>query len=166
MPQSYRVGVRLRALEEREGRLASYIRQAPPRWLTIAAVLLTLFGAAGLFAFYGDVTMNESRLAAMSEWDRNFYAARPGWFVWVYGAAVWAGFFGAVALLLRRRVARPLYIVSLVAVIVQFGFVFLATDLIAAKGVATVVPFPIVILAVTAAGLWLSTRGIRRGWLR
>lgn len=146
--------------------MASYIRQAPPRWLTIVALLLMLFGAAGLFAFYGDVTMNESRLATMDEWDRAFFTARPGWFVWVYGAAVWAGFFGAVALLLRRRIARPLYIVSLLAVVVQFGWVFAATDLIAAKGAATVVPFPLVILAVTLFGSGLATRGIRRGWLR
>ncbi|WP_294260419.1 hypothetical protein [uncultured Sphingomonas sp.] len=146
--------------------MASYIRQAPPRWLTIVAVLLLLFGAAGLVAFYGDVTMNESRLAAMPAWDRAFFASRPGWFVWVYGAAVWAGFFGAAALLLRRRIARPLYIVSLVAVVMQFGWVFAATDLIAVKGAATVVPFPIVILGVTVLGLGIATRGIRRGWLR
>ncbi|MBB5698479.1 hypothetical protein [Sphingomonas yantingensis] len=146
--------------------MASYIRQAPPRWLTIVAALLLLFGAAGLFAFYGDVTMNESRLAAMPAWDRTFFATRPGWFIWVYGTAVWTGFFGAIALLLRRRIARPLYIVSLVAVVVQFGWVFAATDLIAVKGAATVVPFPIVILGVTILGLGIATRGIRRGWLR
>ncbi|PCD02597.1 hypothetical protein COC42_14445 [Sphingomonas spermidinifaciens] len=146
--------------------MAAYIRQAPPRWLVLVAFLLLLFGAAGLFAFYRDATMNETRLATMSEFDRNFFVSRPGWFIWVYGAAVWAGFFGALALMLRRRVARPLYIVSLIAVVVQFGWVFAVTDLIAAKGAATVLPFPLVILGVTLLGVWLSTRGIRRGWLR
>lgn len=146
--------------------MAAYIRQAPPRWLTIVAILLLLFGASGLFAFYGDVTMSETRLAAMSDWDRSFYTARPAWFIWIYGAAVWAGFFGALALLLRRRLAKFMYLLSLIAVVVQFGWVFASTDLVAAKGAATVVPFPLVIVAVTLFGVWLSTRGIRRGWLR
>ncbi|WP_315760889.1 hypothetical protein [Sphingomonas sp. Y38-1Y] len=146
--------------------MASYIRTARPRWFTIVAALLVLWGVAGIFAFYSDVTMNESRLAAMADYDRRFFLTRPGWFIWVYGAAVWAGLFGAAALLMHRRLARPLYIVSLIAVVVQFGWVFLATDLIAAKGAATVVPFPVVILAVTLFGLWLSTHAGRRGWLR
>lgn len=146
--------------------MAAYVRQSPPRWLGAVAVLLVLWGLAGIFAFYGDVTMNESRLAAMSEYDRALFASRPGWFIWVYGAAVWAQLFAAIALLLRRRLASALFAVALLAVIVQFGWVFLATDIVAAKGAATVVPFPVLIVAVAVFGLWLSRRGSQRGWLR
>jgi hypothetical protein len=146
--------------------LAAYIRQSPPRWFAVVASLLILWGVAGIFAFYGDVTMNESRLAAMTPYDRQFYEGRPAWFVWVYGVAVWAALAGSIALWARRRLARPLYLVSLGAVVVQFGWAFLATDLIAAKGAANVVPFPVVILAVALFQLWLATRASRRGWLR
>lgn len=146
--------------------MAAYIRQAPPRWLTIVAVLLLLWGAAGLLAFYSDVTMSETAAARLSDYDRALLASRPGWFLWVYGAAVWAQFFGGLALLLRRRLARPLFAVALLSVVIQFGYIFAATDIVAVKGAANVVPFPVLIAAVTATGLWLSIRGSRRGWLR
>lgn len=146
--------------------MATYIRQPPPRWFGIVAILLILWGLAGIGAFYGDVTMSESRLAAMDAFDREFYRSRPDWFVWVYGVAVWSGLIGSVLLLARQRFARLLYIVSLVAVIVQFGWVFVATDLVAAKGAGQVVPFPIVIVAIALFQLWLATRAARRGWLR
>lgn len=146
--------------------MAAYVRQAPPRWFGIVVALLVLWGLAGIFAFYSDVSMNETRLAAMDASDRQFYLGRPGWFIWVYGVATWAALFGAVALWLRRRIARPLFLLSLAAVIVQFGWVFIATDLIAAKGAATVVPFPLLILAIAIFQLWLATRGWRRGWLQ
>lgn len=146
--------------------MAAYIRQSPPRWFTIVSILLLLWGMAGIFAFYSDVTMNESRLAAMAPYDRQFFQARPGWFIWIYGIAVWAALAGSVALAARRRIARPLYIASLIAVLIQFGWVFLATDLIAAKGAAQVLPFPLVIVAIGLFQLWLATRGAGRGWLR
>lgn len=145
--------------------MAAYIRQAAPRWLTVVAIALILWGIAGIIAFYSDVTMNESRLAAMEAFDRDFYQSRPGWFVWVYGAAVWSALIGSVLLVARRRLARPFYLLSLIAVVVQFGWVFLATDLVAAKGAGQVVPFPIVIAAIALFQLWLATRGARRGWL-
>lgn len=146
--------------------MAAFIRQSPPHWLRIVAALLILWGAAGIFAFYSDVTISESRLAAMDAWDRDFYRTRPGWFIWVYGIAVWSALLGSLALFARSRMARPLYIVSLIAVAIQFGWVFAATDLIGQKGAAQVVPFPIVIAAIGVIQLWLATRGARRGWLR
>ncbi|HTG39520.1 hypothetical protein [Sphingomonas sp.] len=146
--------------------MPAYVRQAPPRWFGVVAVLLILWGLAGIFAFYSDVSMNETRLAAMSEYDRAFYRSRPGWFVWIYGIATWSGLFGAVALWLRRRLARPLFILSLVAVVVQFGWVFLATDIVAAKGAVAVLPFPLLILGIAIVQISLATRGWRRGWLQ
>jgi hypothetical protein len=160
------VGRKRRQVPTGEERLSAYIRQSPPRWFAVVATALILWGLAGIFAFYSDVMMNESRLAAMAPYDRQLFEARPGWFIWVYGAAVWAALAGSIALWARRRLARPLYIVSLVAVVIQFGWVFLATDLIAAKGAAQVVPFPVVILAASLFQLWLATRASRRGWLR
>ncbi|TKD50168.1 hypothetical protein [Sphingomonas baiyangensis] len=146
--------------------MANGFTTKPPRRLTIIAIVLALWGAMGVFAFYGDATMSAAKLAAMPEWDRQFYATRPGWFVWAYGIATWAGLAGAVLLLLRRALAVPAFAVSLLAALVQFGFVFAATDLVAVKGAAATVPFPLFILAVAIFQLWFATDARRRGWLR
>ena len=63
------------------------------------------------------------------------------------------------------RSARVLFWVSLIAVIVQFGYVFAKTDLIAHEGAAKVVPFPIVIALIGVFAIWFSGFAARKGWI-
>jgi len=137
--------------------------RTPPPWFRIVAILFLLWGAVGVFAFYSQVTMNP---ATLSDFDRRFYASLPRWFNWVYGIATWGGLLGSVALLLGRRWAGGLFAASLLAVAIQFGWVFAATDLVARKGAAATVPFPLVIFAVALWQLAVARHGIARGWLR
>jgi hypothetical protein len=141
-------------------------RQNPPTWFRVVAVLLLLWGAAGIFAFYVHVTTDAAALAALTDYDRQSYLALPDWYNAVFALAVWPALLGSLALLLRSRFARPLYLLSLVGVIVQFGWVFGATDLMAVKGVAATVPFPFVIFLLAVVQVWLAGIAIKRGWLR
>ena len=137
-----------------------------PTWFWVLAVVLALWGAMGIVAFYKDVMTTPAQLAAMSDYDRTLLASRPAWFLWLYGAAVWSGLFAAIALLWRSAVARPLALVSLVLVIVMFGYIFAKTDLIAVKGFAAAAGFPILIAVIASVQLWLAGTAIRRGWSR
>ncbi|WP_242416068.1 hypothetical protein [Sphingomonas panni] len=140
--------------------------RTPPPWFRIVAILFLLWGVAGVFAFYSQVTLGPAALAAMGEADRRFHASLPHWFAWVYGIATWSGLFGSIALLLGRRWAGGLFAASLLAVAIQFGWVFAATDLVARKGAAATVPFPLVIFAIALWQLAVARQGIARGWLR
>lgn len=135
--------------------MASF-RQTPPTWFWVVAVLITLWGALGVFVFYSDVTMSDAAKAQLSSYDRTLLASRPGWFVWVYGVAIWSGLFGGIALLARSAYARWLFIASLVAVVFQFGFIFAVTDLIAVKGFVAAAGFPIFITIVAIAQVWFT----------
>lgn len=137
----------------------------PPTWFWIISILTLLWGAIGVFAFYTDVTMGQEMLGAMDDYDRRMYRGRPSWFASVYGLATWGGFLGAVALLLRRRLAIALFMMSAVAVVVQFCWVFGVTDLIAIKGASTVI-FPIFILGIAVFQIWFAGLANKRGWLR
>jgi len=131
----------------------------------IVTVLLLLWALAGIFAFYVHMTADVTALAAMSDYDRAFYLKQPAWFSYVYALAVLPALAGALALLAQSRFARPVYAVSLIGVIVQFGWVFLATDLIAVKGAAATVPFPAFIFVMAVVQLWLAGVAIRRRWI-
>ena len=137
----------------------------PPLWFWIAGVALLLWGVSGVAAFYTSFHMTPEALAALSDYDRKLYTDRATWFILVYGVAVWAGLIGAALLLLRRRLAQPLFILSLIAVIVMFGWMFLATDIIAVKGVATAMGFPILIAVIGTFAIWLGKRAAERGWI-
>ena len=67
-------------------------------------------------------------------------------------------------MLARRRVAFSLLAASLVALLIQFGYMFAVTDIIAVKGVWTTY-FPIFLAAVAAAAAWLARLAERRGWI-
>jgi hypothetical protein len=137
-----------------------------PKWFTLAAVLLLLWGIAGCVAFYSHARFGADAMPGATGYDRRLFASLPGWYNIVYGIAVGGGLLGALALLLRSRWAATLFAISLVAVVVQFGWTFLATDLLAAKGAGETVPFPLFITAVAVAQLWLARHGLRKGWLR
>lgn len=145
--------------------MAIYGRQPPPGWFYLVAVALLAWGAAGVFAFYSDVTMSDAARAALSDYDRDLLASRPRWFIYLYGIATWSGLFGSAALIARRSWASPLYLISLVTSAAMFAYIFAVTDLIAVKGAGATVPFPLLVVAIGAFQLWFAGRSRRRGWV-
>ncbi len=102
--------------------------------------------------------------AAADPADRALLAALPGWYWLDYAVASLGLLVGAVALLLRRRLAVPALTVSLVAALIQFGWLFATTDLLARRGAGTLF-FPLLILLVGAIALQLAHLAARRGWI-
>lgn len=145
--------------------MATTFTAKPPLSFWIIAALLTLWGIAGCFAAYMQIGMSQAELDALGEPDRTIMGGLPGWFGWVYAGAVGFGLAGSVALLLRRAIAQPLYLLSLVCVVIQFGYVFIATDMLALKGAAATVPFPLFIVAVALFQIWYVGQARARGWI-
>jgi hypothetical protein len=146
--------------------MALSFARTPPLWFYIVAALITLWGAMGCYACYLQVTLGAEAMGPATDYDRALYASLPGWYNLVYAVAVGSGLLGGIALLFRKRAARMLFIVSMIAVVVQFGFLFLMTDIIAAKGAGVVLPFPMFILAASLVEIWFAGRAGANGWLR
>lgn len=119
----------------------------------------------GVMAWVMDLMTDEAALAQMSEAQRQLFATRPQWIFVVYGIAIFSGLAGTIGLLMRKAWATPVLGISLVAIVVQFGYVFLVMDAIRLLGAATTVPFPLVIFTLGAALLWFSVFAKRRGWI-
>ncbi|HWK36499.1 hypothetical protein [Sphingomonas sp.] len=144
--------------------MATYLRQRPPTWFAPAALLFAAWGVIGCYACFTQFKMGADAMGPASDYDRALYAALPGWYNYVYAVAVGSALAGAVALLRRSAMARPLFILSLIAVVVQFGYLFATTDLIAQKG-ASVLAFPAFILVVALLAVRLAGVARRRGWI-
>jgi hypothetical protein len=133
-----------------------------PGWYWIAAVLALAWECIGCFMYVTQVTTDPATLPID---QRTMWEATPPWIVAAYAIAVWVGLVGAVLLLMRRKLAEPLLLVSLLAVVVQFGGVLLV------PAIREVTPdsaytFPIVIFVV-CYGIWMLARRARKqGWLR
>lgn len=136
----------------------------PPAWFWIVAVLgllWELFGVA-MYLMHVGVIPNAKE---MSEAERSLMEASPLWVTGLFAIGVFGGALGALGLVLCRRWARPLLILSLIAVILQFGGWLLATEAIRVIGPSVFV-MPAVIVAVAILLVWLATVGVGKGWLR
>ena len=145
--------------------MPSYTRQRPPAWFWIVGVILLLWGAQGCYACVQQFRLGADAMGPADDYQRALFASLPAWYNWIFAAAVGASLVGSIALLLRSAMARPLYLVSLVAVIVQFGWLFATTDILVARGFAATAIFPIIIIAVAAFQIWFAGLAVRRGWI-
>src|SRR5687768_2482392 len=136
----------------------------PPTWFWIVALLGLLWELFGVVMYLMHVGVMPGN-AEMSQAERSLMESSPVWVTGLFAIGVFGGAFGTLGLLLRKRWARPLLILSLVAVILQFGGWLLMTDAVAIMGPSVfVMPAIIVVVAILLA--WLATVAVRRGWLR
>ncbi|MGH8032991.1 MAG: hypothetical protein ACREO8_11675 [Luteimonas sp.] len=131
------------------------------RAIAIVALLWNLIGVA---MFYLQVTMSAETLAALPAEQRVVYETAPAWIDIAFAVAVFGGVFAALALLLRSRLAVPLFAVSLLALLVQLGAVYALTPAFAASGVGGLA-LPAALVLLGAVQLWYARRARARGWL-
>ncbi|MEG3179859.1 hypothetical protein [Sphingomonas sp. LT1P40] len=144
--------------------MANGFTQKVPVWFTVVAVILLLWGLMGCASFYAHMVYGPALDPNATDWDREYYAAEQTWQRVVYAIAVVTGLLGSIALLAKSKWAVTLYAVSLVAVVVMFGYIFLATELIAVKGVWTTY-FPALVFVVGAFQLWFAAMARGRAWI-
>jgi hypothetical protein len=137
----------------------------PPVWFWIVSVLSLLWSLIGCLACAMQVSMGPAEIAQLPPAQAEIFAMMPGWVKAAYVVAVGAGLLGSVALLMRRRWAQGLFVASLIGIVVQFGWTFLATPIMSTVG-ASAIPFPALIAVICIVLIWCSGLAARRGWLR
>lgn len=136
----------------------------PPKsfyWIAGIALVWNLFG---VMAYINQVTMSADMLAALPDATRTFFENQPSWVTGVYAIAVNAGALGCVLLLLRKSWAVPVFIVSLVCVLLQFSYNYLIADGMAVFGRSSVA-VPISITVIGAGLVKYSLDAKAKGWL-
>ncbi|HZV17306.1 MAG TPA: sugar transporter [Sphingobium sp.] len=137
--------------------------RAGERWLPYLFLAWNLVGCA---AFIMQSSQDLGVLARTDPYQARLWAAMPLW-AWIsYGGAVLASTLGTLAMILRRRIAVLLSLVGLVAVLLQFGYTFLGTDVLQVLGFVAAAAFPITIVLLSAAQLGYARLLQNRGRLR
>jgi hypothetical protein len=145
--------------------MAQMERRPVPGWFWAIAILALLWEAGGCYAYLTQVSAGSAAMQTMPAAQRALWQAMPAWVWSAYAAAVWVGLSGAILLLMRQSWARPAFIVSLVGIVVQFGWVFLRTPILSSIGSSAAI-LPATIFVVGVFLIWFSAMAIGRGWLR
>jgi hypothetical protein len=140
---------------------ARYAPQPVAGWFKPAAILSTLFmmvGAASylLYVFADPATMPLDQ--------RALYEAEPWWMTGAYGLAVWPGLAGAALLLLRKKLAVPVLLVSLLGTLIWFAAFLIVPDLRANMS-SSELTVPAIVLIVTWTIFWFARHSSQRKWL-
>lgn len=133
-----------------------------PGWFMAAAIASLLFMALGCVMFLLHVTTDPNSLPIE---QRTALFAEPSWVKIANGIAVIAGLVGAVLLVVKRRMAEALLLVSLVATIAWLLGLIVVRDLRENMS-ATDLLFAIIVTALVWTIFWFARRSRRRGWLR
>lgn len=129
----------------------------------IISVVALLWNIMGVVAYLGQAYMTEEVLKALPMDEQEYYNNVPAWVTGVFAIAVFAGVFGSVALLMRKKWATILFVISLLAVIAQFIYNFFIQTDVEITGVKMI--WPLVVLIIAILLVFLSRKATKEGWI-
>ncbi|MBK9432979.1 sugar transporter [Sphingorhabdus sp.] len=135
-----------------------------PRWLTIAGIVSLLWNLMGVWSFVTNWQLSKTGYAGLPDVQRELWSAMPVWTWAAFAIAVGCGTAAALALLLRKRIAVQLFLVSFIAILVQFSWPIFMNDAFSKMG-AELVTFPIILALAGIIQWYFARRGQARGWL-
>ena len=135
-----------------------------PWWFWLVAVLSVLWNSGGVMDFTMTHSQNEAYLAAFTEEQREYFLSFPLWanVAWAFG--VFGAFLGSLMLLFKRAWAYPLYLASIVGMLISFGYQF-TSDAPADLYTGAALAFTIAIFVVAFLLLWFTSNMRNKGIL-
>jgi hypothetical protein len=135
-----------------------------PVWFRALAVLGLLWNGFGVYMYLKSVGMFGDPLAGLDPAHAELARSVPSWVTGLFAVAVFAGLLGSLCMVAGKKIASPLLLISLLAVLVQSAWVILMSNARAVEG-AMALAMPACITLVAILLVWLAARGAAKGWL-
>lgn len=130
-------------------------------WI-IGAVAL-LWNIMGVVAYLGQAYMTDEVLKALPLTEQEYYNNLPAWVTASFAIAVFAGLLGCLGLLMRKKWATFLFVISLVAVIVQSAYNLFMQEFVEVSGEKMI--WPILVFLIATLLVFLSRKAAKEGWI-
>ncbi|MGB0837632.1 MAG: hypothetical protein ACPGRE_05985 [Flavobacteriaceae bacterium] len=112
----------------------------------IVSILITLWALIGVSSYLAQAYMDQTALDMLPEEWQAYYQNFPAWATAAFATAVFSELLAAVLLFFKSKWAYYLFILSLVAVLIQNGYNFLVQDYIAMDLGQSILPAIIIIV--------------------
>jgi hypothetical protein len=97
-----------------------------PRHVWVVGILSLLWNLMGAFDYLMTETKNDAYMSKFTPEQLEFYYGFPSWLVACWAIAVWGGVLGSVLLLMRKKLALPVFVASFLCMVVTtiqtYGF--------------------------------------------
>jgi hypothetical protein len=99
-----------------------------PRHLWVVGVVALLWNAIGALDYVMTETRNPAYMKSFTPEQLAYFYSFPAWAIATWACAVWGGVLGSILLLLRRRLAVPVFLVSLIAMVLTNIYSYLLSN--------------------------------------
>ena len=131
----------------------------PPIWFWIIGVIALIWNGLGVMAYLTKAYATDEMIAALPEEQQaEFLVEHPAWYTAAFAIAVFAGALGALALLIRKKWAYGLFVLSAIAAIAQHVYLFMNVEMQS-------IIMPILVIVVCIFLIWLSKKSTANGWI-
>lgn len=132
----------------------------PPVWFWIVSVLALIWNGMGVMAYLVRAFMTDEVIAALPEEQQaEFLIEYPTWYTAAFALAVFSGALGCLSLLIRKKWAYFLFIISTLGAIAQHTYIFMNIEEVS-------LIMPIMIIVVCILLILFSKTSIAKGWLK
>lgn len=131
----------------------------PPIWFWIVAAIGLVWNAMGVNAYLQQAYNTEGYREMYSPEQIEITSNMPSWLTAAFAIAVFAGALGCIALILRKKLANSLLIISLVAVLIQMGYLIFQDQVIDMTMTIMIIVFAILLVLFarhTKSKNWIS----------
>ncbi|MEE3998984.1 hypothetical protein V1T75_01450 [Tenacibaculum sp. FZY0031] len=136
----------------------------PTTLFWIIGVAALVWNGLGVMSYIGQAYMTDEVRAALPEAERALYENIPTWVTAAFAIAVFGGLIGSAFLLMRKKLARPMFLLSLIAIVVQMSYNLFMSRAAEVYGPGSIV-MPIMVIVIGVFLLMYSKKTIAKGWL-
>ncbi|RKE95341.1 hypothetical protein [Ichthyenterobacterium magnum] len=131
----------------------------PPIWFWIISVIALIWNAMGVMAYLAQAFITDEMIAALPEEQQaEFLYEHPAWYTALFAIAVFAGVLGCLALLLRKKWAYILLVISAICATIQQVYLMVTIE-----GVDKIMPIMIILIAIFL--VWFAKNAISKTWI-
>jgi len=128
-------------------------------------VIALLWNLIGVMNYLNQAFNQVALLESMDQAQREAFEGIPAWATAAFAIAVFSGTLACIGLLVRKKWAKPLFIISLIAALAQFIHWLFISNAVEAFGPSTYA-MPAVIIIIGIYLIFFSKKGIEKGWLK
>ncbi len=140
-------------------------RKSVPVWFWVVSAVALLWYLMDMSGFLMRLFMTEDVISSMPENQQHLYRNIPLWVDIGFACEVFGGLLGSIALLLKKKWALPLFVISVLGTLAQTSNIWFLTDARSVMGAPAIV-MPLVAIVIGVALIFLSRIAISKSWVR
>jgi hypothetical protein len=123
----------------------------------VISIIALIWNALGVMAYLGQKLMTDDIKAMIPEDQLEIIENTPAWATAAFAIAVWFGFAASILLLMRKKLAKMLFVISLMGVLIQLTHNFLLTNALEVFGYQSLIQ-PLITVIVGLFLIWYAKK--------